>query len=43
MRGWVTTTELSFHEVALSVGFADQSHLAKHTRSLLGVSPKSLR
>ena len=39
----LTNTELSLHEVALSVGFADQSHLAKHTRRLLGVSPKSLR
>jgi AraC family transcriptional regulator len=36
-------TELTLHEVALSVGFADQSHLAKHTKRLLGVSPKFLR
>jgi AraC family transcriptional regulator len=36
-------TELSLHEVALSVGFADQSHLSRYTKRLLGASPKSLR
>jgi AraC family transcriptional regulator len=39
----LTNTELTLFEVAISVGFADQSHLAKHTKRLLGVSPKSLR
>lgn len=36
-------TELTLHEVALSVGFADQSHLSRYTKRLLGTSPKSLR
>lgn len=39
----LTNTDLSLHEVALSVGFADQSHLSRYTKRLLGVSPKSLR
>ena len=39
----LANTELTLFEVALSVGFADQSHLAKHTKRLLGVSPKSFR
>jgi AraC family transcriptional regulator len=39
----LANTELTLHEVALSVGFADQSHLAKHTKRLLGVSPKYFR
>jgi AraC family transcriptional regulator len=34
---------LSLSEVALSVGFAHQSHLTYHMRRLLGVSPMSLR
>jgi AraC family transcriptional regulator len=36
-------TDLTLYEVAISVGFVDQSHLAKHTKRLLGVSPKYLR
>lgn len=36
-------TDLPLHEVARRSGFADQSHLAKHTRRLLGVTPRSLR
>jgi len=39
----LTNTELTLFEVAISVGFSDQSHLAKHTKRLLGVSPKYLR
>lgn len=30
-------------EVAETVGFSDQSHLARHTRRLLGVTPQQLR
>ena len=36
-------TNLPLHEVASLCGFSDQSHLAKHTRRLLGTSPRSLR
>jgi AraC family transcriptional regulator len=36
-------TDLPLHEIARLSGFADQSHLAKHTRRLLGVTPRSLR
>ena len=39
----LTLTDLPLHEVARLSGFADQSHLAKHTRRLLGVSPRALR
>jgi AraC family transcriptional regulator len=35
--------KLSIAEVALEAGFAHQSHLARHMRRLLGVSPKALR
>jgi len=36
-------SELSIADIAISVGFYDQSHLARHMRRLLGVSPKQLR
>lgn len=36
-------SELSVAEVATSVGFYDQSHLARHMRRLLGMTPKQLR
>lgn len=36
-------SELSIANIAISVGFYDQSHLARHMRRLLGVSPKQLR
>jgi AraC family transcriptional regulator len=36
-------TDLTVAEVAHAVGFSHQSHLAYHTRRLLGVSPTSLR
>jgi AraC family transcriptional regulator len=39
----LVNTSLPLHEVASLSGFADQSHLAKHTRRRLGVSPTSLR
>lgn len=35
--------KLSIAEIALETGFAHQSHLARHMRRLLGVSPKALR
>jgi AraC family transcriptional regulator len=39
----LTNTNLPLHEVARLSGFSDQSHLAKHTRRLLGAAPRSLR
>jgi len=36
-------TDLTVGEVASEVGFAHQSHLASHTRRLLGVAPRDLR
>jgi AraC family transcriptional regulator len=35
--------ERSLAEVASAVGFADQSHLTRHFKRLLGVTPKQLR
>jgi AraC family transcriptional regulator len=42
-RELLTLTSLPLHEVARLSGFADQSHLAKHTRRLLRASPRALR
>jgi AraC family transcriptional regulator len=35
--------ELSISQIACETGFAHQSHLARHMRRVLGVSPKALR
>jgi AraC family transcriptional regulator len=35
--------KLSISQIALEAGFAHQSHLARHMRRLLGVSPRTLR
>ena len=35
--------KLSISQIACETGFAHQSHLARHMRRLLGVSPKALR
>jgi len=35
--------KLSISQIAFETGFAHQSHLARHMRRLLGVSPKALR
>jgi AraC-like DNA-binding protein len=37
------TTELPLSEIAQYTGFADQSHLARHFRRTMGVSPSTLR
>jgi AraC family transcriptional regulator len=36
-------SQLSISQIALETGFAHQSHLARHMRRLLGVSPRALR
>ncbi|MBD2463141.1 helix-turn-helix transcriptional regulator [Oscillatoria sp. FACHB-1407] len=36
-------TDLSIADIALECGFANQNHLAKHFRSLVGMSPKAYR
>lgn len=36
-------TQLSLPEIALAVGFSDQSHLTRHFRQLLGTSPGQFR
>ena len=35
--------KLSISQIAFETGFAHQSHLARHMRRVLGVSPKALR
>lgn len=35
--------ERSLAEIAAAVGFADQSHLTRHFKRMLGVTPKQLR
>jgi AraC family transcriptional regulator len=36
-------SEASIAEIAIEVGFYDQSHLARHMRRVVGVSPKQIR
>lgn len=37
----LTAGNLPINDVALSVGFADQSHLTRHMRRLLGITPRA--
>jgi AraC-like DNA-binding protein len=37
------TTKLPLSEIALSLGFSDQSHLARHFRRMTGFSPSAVR
>jgi transcriptional regulator of acetoin/glycerol metabolism/AraC-like DNA-binding protein len=39
----LTRTEGSLAEIALAAGFADQSHLGRHFRQILGVTPSQFR
>jgi transcriptional regulator GlxA family with amidase domain len=36
-------TDLSLAEIAYTVGFSDQGHLARHFRALLGTTPREFR
>jgi AraC family transcriptional regulator len=40
---WAGSGERSLAEVANAVGFADQSHLTRHFKRILGLTPKQLR
>ena len=42
-RELLSGTDLSVGDIASAVGFTHQSHLAYHTRRLLGVAPSALR
>jgi AraC-like DNA-binding protein len=42
-RNLLVKTDLSISEVAISSGFADQSHLARHFRQRVGVLPSTYR
>jgi AraC family transcriptional regulator len=36
-------TQLALSEIAAAMGFADQSHLARHFHRLAGVAPSRIR
>ncbi len=42
-RELLTGTDMRLHEVAEAAGFAHQSHMGRHLKRLLGVSPTHLR
>ena len=42
-RELLVDTDLPLHEVAAAAGFADQSHMGRQVKRLLGVSPARLR
>ena len=42
-KGLLAEGKLSISQIAFETGFAHQSHLARHMRRVLGVSPKELR
>ncbi|BAU14888.1 transcriptional regulator, AraC family [Leptolyngbya sp. NIES-3755] len=42
-KGLLMQREMSIAEVAKQVGFADQSHLHRHCKKLLGVTPRTLQ
>lgn len=41
--GLLVGTDLPLHEIAEAAGFADQSHMGRHLKRLLGVTPLRLR
>lgn len=42
-RNLLSEGKLSISQIAIETGFAHQSHLARHMRRLLGISPKALQ
>jgi len=42
-RELLARTELSLSEIAYAVGFSDQSHLTRHFRQMLEVTPGQFR
>jgi AraC-like DNA-binding protein len=42
-RDLLTATDLPLSQIAFTVGFADQSHLARRFRQMAGVSPGQFR
>jgi AraC family transcriptional regulator len=42
-RRLLQQTELALTEIALSTGFSDHSHFAKHFRRLTGMTPSAAR
>ena len=42
-REMLAQTDFSLSEIAYATGFADQSHLARHFRHLLGTTPRKFR
>jgi len=42
-REMLVQTDLSLAEIAFTVGFCDQGHLARHFRDMLGTTPREFR